>query len=321
MTTKFETPKISELTPTNLNEYAILIAFHKKSWTPSARDARIEGNTKEREGYYGEARLYKQLVSKSWLEDFRANARAARKFHDENTLPWADLGYRILVASNYQSYIEAMSEFVMTSKRLVQELQEKWPEALEEARALWPGETFNPDDYPTVDEIPELFMVDWTERPIPNSEDFRLKDINPAMQKRMQEKLDADLTIAISEAMVAPWEKIFGLIKKIVDGLSSIEKNERSHFEYTTLSNLATLVSIMPGLNISNDPKLQEIADEAGEILTKIGIDENSTPEEVQKAAKHLKRRSGVGEAFREDVLGDTKKALDKMSGFMGGAS
>ena len=314
---KFETPKLNELTPSNLNEYAILVAFHKKSWTPSARDARIEENTKEREGYFGEARLYKQLVSKAWLEDFRANARLARKFHDESTLPWSDLGYQILVAANYQNYIETMSEFVMNSKRLVEELKDKWPDALAEARALWPGDTFNDDDYPTVAEIDELFSLDWTERPVPNSGDFRLQDINPAMQKRMQEKLDADLTDAITEAIAAPWESIFGLITKIVAGLSDEKKDK---FEYTTLSNLASLVAIMPGLNISNDPNLQEIADDAAALLQKIGVDENSTQEEVQEAGRLLRLKSGVRDAEREDRLADAKKTIDKMSGFMGGA-
>ncbi len=309
---KFETPKIAELTPTNLNEYAILIGFHKKSWTPSARDAQIEENTKDREGYQGEARLYKQLVSKVWLEDFRKNARAAAKFHEENTLPWADRGFRILVASNYETYVNGMAEFVTNSGRLVTELQAKWPDAIAEARSLWPGDTFNEDDYPTVEEIPELFKIDWTERPIPNSDDFRLKDINPAMQKRMQEKLDADLSDSITEALAAPWETAFSAIQRIAETLT-----EGGRFEYTMVSNLSRLVAALPGLNISGDERLAEIAEDAKALLRTIAGTESVTDDEAKTVAKELRKDDGLKDAAAEDA----RKALDKMSGFMGGAA
>jgi hypothetical protein len=314
----FEIPKLKEIAPHDLKDYAILVAFHRKDWTPTAKDERVEQETRDRLGYSGDADFRKKLINKAWLSEFRQVARSALTFHRDNTLPWTDRGFRILLGKNIQRYFDGMSEFKMRAEVLVDQLAENWPAILDESRSLWPGDLYDPSDYPGQEEIKVLFGIDWSERPIPDSNDFRLKDINPSMQKEIQKRMDADVIKAIREASETPWLLAFEAIERVVETLADTDKT----FHYTMISKLAKLVDALPGLNLTEDPRLDEIAKDAKDLLYKmsaeieVSIDDD---EDLKEAAEDASKAIRKDEDLRSALGDDAKKALDKMKGFMGG--
>lgn len=315
---KFTTPDVATIDPKDLRDYAILVGFHKKAWTPTARDRRVEDETQQRKGYMGEATFRKRLIKKEWLAEYRKVARQALTFHLENTLPWSDRGYRILVAKNIQRYLDGMSEFKIRAEVLVNELQNNWPAIIEEAKTLWPGEMFDPSDYPTDLEIGEMFGIDWTERPIPSSDDFRLQDLNPAMKKIIQEKMDAAVKNSIREATEEPWRIAFESIQRVVETLKDADKG----FQYTMLTKLQGLVDTLPGLNLTDDPRLAEVAEDARTLLGKISSEFETADDEdeLREAAEDASVELRKNKELRTAVAEDAQAALDKMAGFMGGA-
>lgn len=322
MTTNI-TPKLEDITPDTLAERAILVGFHKKAWSPTARDTNVEMETKQRKGYLGDATFRKTLIDKTFLTDWNANARAMRNFHMANTLPWTDRGFRVLLAQNIDAYTNAMAEFVATGERLAVELQQRWPTIIEHAKTLWPPEMFDETNYPTTDEVLEMFQVSWSERPVPTKGDFRLANISEGMRSRMQENLEKAVAASIAVAIEEPWLRLTEAVERMVGTLASAER-----FEYTMLTNLAAVAAAMPGLNLTNDPKLDEVCadinallvdlkEKAGEVKT----DEDDTEETIER-----KRAKKAAEVIRKDeeakasAQAKAQAVLDKMSGFMGGA-
>jgi hypothetical protein len=321
MTAKELTPKLEEITPDTLAERAILVAFHRKAWSPTARDADLERDTKDRHQYNGDATIRKVLIDKTFLAEWNANARAAKVFHKSMTLPWTDRGFRVLLAQNIEKYTNGMAEFQATSERLAVELQGRWPTIIEHSKTLWPDALYDETNYPTTDEILGLFQIGWDERPVPTAGDFRLANVNDAMRSRMQENLEKAVAASIEQAMAEPWLRLTEAVQRMLGTLT-----EGGRFEYTMLTHLASVASAIPGLNLTNDPALAEISDDINALLkdlaekAEVELDEDEEEPE-KKVAQETAKKLRKDEELAQSATDQAQAVLDKMAGFMGGAA
>jgi hypothetical protein len=323
MTPKDLVPSLDEITPENLAERAILVSFHRKSWSPTARDRDLEYETKERKGYLGDATIRKVLIDKTFLTEWAANARAAGTFHKEMTLPWTDRGFRVLLGPNIERYTEGMAEFVARDRRLAVELQQRWPDIIENSKTLWPEELYDPTNYPTTDEILSLFEIGWDERPVPTKGDFRLTAMSDAMRERMQENLERAVSASIALAIEEPWMRLTESVQRMIESLT-----REGRFEYTMLTQLSALAGAIPGLNLTNDPRLAKVASDIFEMIEELKavagepkIDDDDTDADIdrkraQKAAAAVRK----DDELKAETARKAQEVLERMSGFMGGA-
>jgi hypothetical protein len=135
--------------------------------------------------------------------------------------------------------------------------------------------------------------------PLPDSQDFRASlsgDTVADIKKDIQMELEKTTQLAMRE----PYERLYNHISRIVMRLSDKE----GVFRDTLITGLADLCAILPGLNLTGDPQLEDLRKRAERMIA------NLDPQD-------LRDRPSV----RRDVAREAAQIQHLMAGFMGPAS
>jgi len=111
---------------------------------------------------------------------------------------------------------------------------------------------------PEVWEIQDKFAAKTTILPIPETSDFRvaLSDVDIS---EIRKEMETDLNNMVGKAMENLWYQLIEMIKKIQTTTAKPNKI----FRDSMISNLKDFCEMIPKLNITDDPKLEEARKEA----------------------------------------------------------
>lgn len=279
---------IASVTEKKLDQSAMLINLKISQWTArkldkktSAKVARDAGIAADRGSYY------KTLVGGDTIAAIKTKANEIRSYHYRMTLPWADDGPRLLPAMAYFEYMQQMQEFGDQYHSLVREFVDEYPMAREEAKRLL-GSLFDEADYPDTQSVAGKFDMDITVMPMPTSGDFRV-DLSEEEVERVRADITRRTEAVLAESMKEVYDRILKVTEAFVDRLGDEDKV----FRNSLVENARSLHSLLPKFNLTNDPKLNELA-ERMEMLCKHDPDElRKDPRvraETHKAARHMKK-------------------------------
>lgn len=313
---KQQSIKFAEITPQTLGERAVLVSFHRTEWQPNKRDRKVEDEAAERYGITGKARYYKSVVDvDAYLARWREIANKAWDYHCKHTLPWQWKGAQILGGGAVMRYAEVMDGFIAQANREAEWIVGKLEDAKAKAREQW-GPLYKEEDYPSAADLRAKFSLSYDFNPVPTGGDFRLADVNPAMQEIMQSKLNEQVQAGINDVLQVPWQKLNGAIMRLVETMA----NEKKKFHYTVFTTLAELVSAMPALNIGGNPELDKAAKRTTALLKSIHPALQKPGAKADDAARAVAKELRKDSATRQAVAKDARKVLDSMAAFAGGA-
>jgi hypothetical protein len=252
----------------NISDKAMLVSLSISAWTARKLDKKVTREVAERNGTTEQwGRYNKTLIAEEETKKIQAISNDVRQFHYKNTLPWSDQGDRLLPAANYLQYTEAMREFRGKFESAVDSFCAKYPDLVAEAKVQLNG-LFNADDYPSPSAIHNRFSFAVDVSPLPVAADFRvtLNDdevatIKNSIEKRSQEKLET--------ATRDLWQRLYEAINHMAKTLRDPEKI----FKNTLVSNVQELANLLPRLNVTNDPKLAELCNQAKDSLCSVQPD------------------------------------------------
>lgn len=232
------TPSSSpQMTNSQISSKGILVKLNISQWTANRKDNDVTTATNANFGASKDAGHYQKfLVSKSSLRDVNRAASKARKFHYERTLPWGDDGERILAADMVMDYTRGMRDCRHEFDFAVREFVNKYPGLIIDSQQSL-GKMFNSAEYPTTSEVLNRFKLDTHMRPVPISDDFRIK-ITEAEASRIKAKLDAENQTLIKDAMQDVWDRLYNSVKMMADRLGEKDKS----FKRSTVENVATQI-------------------------------------------------------------------------------
>lgn len=281
-----------------IQERAMIVGFHQGKWGAKAKDRDAENyikNVYESKGDVGT--FYKKLMP-DYVKDINKIYSEAYKFHNENTVPYDDNGNRFILNQNYFKYVGQMKEYQSKVNVKLQEMIGEYSEALKEDE-LRMNKGFKLSDYPTVDALQNKYKFFLDVDKIPdNNELFNDLQAETEEQKKLLEEIQAEkekkFNDKLETAMKSVWNRIYDVVKHMEEKLS----NPDARFHGSTVENIKELLDILPQLNITNDPKLEEIRQE---ILSKLTIYRTEvlrdSPEIRKETAKNadeiLKKMSG----------------------------
>lgn len=241
------------------------------------------------------ARVNKHLVPKEALAPVVTAAGAIRTHFYDKTLPWRDNGDRLMTRILYMEFIENHERLVSAFKDAVEHfLTVDYPKAREQA-AFRMGELFKPDDYPTITDLRWRFRANLEISPISTANDFRVQ-IDAAHVDRVKADIEAQAEKRVHAAMADVWRRMAETVGYFADRLG----DPKAVFRDSTVRNVAELVDLIPGLNLLDDPNIEQLRVEIKSKLT--GID----PKDIRKDAE-----------FREELSGQAKEIVDRMQGFI----
>jgi hypothetical protein len=240
-------------------------------------------------------RVNKLLIDSDAFKEVQATSSEVRDFVKTNTLPWYDKGYRALLRQRYQAFVE---------KFHIKE-QNWWAAVDHFVRVKYPAEVakasfrlvdaFVESDYPGVNELRDRFKLTLDIAPIAGADDFRVK-LDEATVTDIQDKIRAATEQRVHDAMVDVWERV----EKAVQHFAARTGPDIERFHATTVTNMVELVDLLPALNLTNDPKLKEMATKLRSTLCTYD-------------PKDLKKDLSVRKAANQDAA----KIMEDMESFM----
>lgn len=284
--------------PGKLNARAMLVSLNISLWTARKLDKRITAEVNTQHNASNDAGRYnKHLLpgdARSY-DTLRKAAQAARDTYYTQTLPWSADGARILPAMNFMEFSAQMRKHRAEYDAALADFLADYPSLQANARVLLNG-MFNPADYPAPGDLAGRFGFALNFSPVPDAGDFRV-DIADDAAATIRQQIEKNAREAEARAMRDLWDRLHDATAAMVDRLSQPD----AIFRDSLIGNMRELLAILPRLNISNDPALAALADEAD-----------------RKLAAYHPQDLRDDKATRAAVAADAAAIMDKMRDFMG---
>ena len=277
-----------------LGERALLVTLNVGSWNGMALDKEVSDEVSETHKADKDAGRYnKRIIATKFLSNVSSHISVARKSHRLLTLPWQDDGTRILSVTGYEHYTQTMKLKSHGMEAAATEFVKNLPDYIKEAKTRL-GTMFNPDDYPTADEVREKFYIDVEMKPIPESGDFRAKLTTEAV-KAVTQDIENRCNAKVEAAMQDVYARIVDVTAKMSERLRAFEPSAKDEptknvFRDTLVGNVAELADLIPSLNITGDPKLDALAKQLKDDLVEY------SPEVLRADAKARKKTADNAE-------------------------
>jgi len=288
-----------------INESAMLVSLNISQWRGYKSDKKISdevARTHSSDPTMGKYR--KSLLAREALASLQKIAGAARDDHYTLTLPWSDVGKRILSSPMYFKYNQTMKAHQTAFWNEFRNVfQPNYAQYVEDARRLLNG-LFKPEEYPSPSKIESKFAFCMSVDPIPDAVDFRV-DLGDAETARIKSQIESNVQSTIEFAVKDIWTRLASVVGKMSERLHAYtdateDTPVQSAFRDSLVSNIIDLLDIVPLLNITEDPAIDQFCKRIRRELTA------HSPEELRDSA-----------IVREDTARRADEILSKMSGYL----
>lgn len=292
------TPK--KTTDTGIHTRALLIWLTISVWTARKFDRKISDKvntdlkaTKDAGRWNkfllpGDAKSYKGLVAASG---------ALRQWHYDQTLAWADEGWRLLPTANFQAYADGFREHKATIRRALDAFIAEYP-TLQQQSARLLGDAYNPADFPPASEIRDRFKCDVSYSPLPMDGDIRVNladDQIAAIESTIKSKIHAATETAVQDA----WTRLYDVVERAYARIADPD----AVFRDSLIINVRECCDILKRLNVTNDPQLESMRAKVSREIA--GIDPDTLRDTDTR----------IGKQYRADVANKADAILKTMSG------
>lgn len=283
----------------DINTRAMLVNLSVSVFNPTRLDRKVTDEVttmKQADRDAGDYR--KRIVPKAVIDPVLRAANAVYLDHKAMTSPWADGGTRLLCIDIYEQYADKISG----GKRIFEREVDRFLRQYEDIREKAPirmGATYNPADFPPVDEARARFGIrtEWT--PLPNGSDFRLH-LNDTDLSELRSSVDERVAAAVEESKN-------DLAKRLVDRLSHISERlakPENIFRDSMIEGLRELLDMIPRMMITPDPVLEVAVAEAKARIAGHSPD-NLRDEELTRASAKL-----AADEILKKMMGASYKGL-----------
>lgn len=245
-----------------LTDRAMLVSLTIKQWTAAKHDKAVSREVAtSHNSDVTMGRYNKQLLAKTALEKIKRAAGAARTEHYYRTLPWSDEGFRMLSSAGYFDYSDKMRALQNDFDAAVTEFIQNYPQYVQDARARLNG-LFKAEDYPSEKEMRSKFSLGFNVCPVPTASDFRV-DLGDAETARVRAEIQAATDATVKTAMSDAFDRVRKVIAHMAESLRNYAVTPdgvQNAFRDSLVGNVCDMAAILPTLNVTGDPALDQIA-------------------------------------------------------------
>jgi hypothetical protein len=217
---------------------------------------------------------------------------------DDLTNPYRDGGDRLLPAANQQRYFDIVEAGIpMVYDVLLPAFIRDYPDLIEAARQNSLGNTFNLSDYPPAAEVREKFGVSVEYDPLPSTS-FAGQGLSPEVQRRMEREAEERATQRLEAGM----DDAFMRLYKVVNNMHEALSNPKATFKNTLFGNVQQVTDLLQNLNVTNNPRLEQLRREAQEKLLQYQPDRMA--ERVRNSSRTRNQVAGHAAEILEALRG-----------------
>lgn len=236
---------------------AMLVDLSISCWTARKRDrAASEQVARNNNAARGVASVNKKLLGDcAELDAVQKFTESVRTLHRSMTMPWSDLGLRLLPTAQFFRYQQQMTALETEFHRLVKAFIDAYSWEIAEARVKL-GDLFREDEYPPTSHVEGKFAFRMAFVPLPDANDWRVDieaQAKQALQTEYQKYFDSQLKAAMDDL----WGRLRDTLTTLTKQLEPAAEGEKAKRIYDSVVDRAKeLVSMMETCNVTNDPHM-----------------------------------------------------------------
>ena len=245
-------------TAPSITSSAMLVELMISVWTGKKRDkAASEEVARNKNADKGVASVNKKLLGDcaelDALQKFSANVR---NMHYHATLPWSDMGPRLLTTTRYFKYNADFTALQAEFGRLVDTFLAAYDWEIMQSQAKL-GDLFDVTEYPSGDDLRNKFRFKLNYIPLPDAGDWRI-DIGNEAQTVLRDQYSTYYTEQLASAMNDVWRRLFDTLTTLSRQLSDQTEDGKTPKIYASVFDRALeIVDMMDTCNVTNDPSMQ----------------------------------------------------------------
>lgn len=238
----------------SISSSAMLVELNISVWTGRKFDKQVSAeidtqkHTATRAGNY-----HKKLFADEPVFDaigkFAGNART---MHYYSTMPWSDSGLRLLTTKMYFDYQQQITARQQEFYKLVDSFLNSYDDMIARAHTKL-GDLFNPEDYPSKEDVADKFRFSVKYCPVPEVGDFRV-DVNSEALSFLQTSYSEYYDEQIKNAYADVWQRTHEALTNMSTKLAGEKKQI---FRDSLVTNVEEMVSLLDAFNITDDPKMR----------------------------------------------------------------
>jgi len=242
-------------TAPNLASSCIQIDFSAGTWTGRKLDRKASDEVEiQNRAHPRMANVHKKLLGDCQeLIAIRKFVGNVRNSHYRMTLPWSDMGLRIIPTTKYFDYHKQMTEYQNEFYKMLDKFLGVYDWAVIQAETTL-GDMFNKNDYPTADTLRGKFNWRLSYIPMPDAGDFRV-DIGNEQADAIREQCAEYYSTMFHQAI----QEIAEPLKNMSERLDYSNGEDKKVFRDTLVSNVVTAIDL---LGVTTDPKFVKIKQE-----------------------------------------------------------
>lgn len=272
---------------------AVLVNLSISQWSGRRFDKKATEEINSTHGATNAGRFNKLLVDQEIIKALTKKASAIRTFHREQTLPWGDNGDRILPAKNFLDYMNQMNSLIADYEDEINSFMASYDRAIADAQIKL-NTLYNPNDYPSKEEMRAKFSVTTTLNPVPEENhitDMNLGGIPDGQMEAIRAQINSDVVSRHEEAIKELVQRAKDAVQRIVHTLSEAKDKV---FRNTMVTNISDMIELFPKLNYTNDPRINDIIREMQSLV----IDPDSLRSDDIARENYLKRAKELDKMF-----------------------
>jgi hypothetical protein len=285
-----------------IRETAVLANVSISMWGGTSTDNNLLSEVKKQHNATGDVgRVIKNKLAGAdeKLKITRSAHAAVRTKFYELTLSWVSdphalrqTGPRLLPHALFNTFMTEMGRLKREAEAALEDFLADYPSLVTKAKANLG--TMADTNYPDVDELRGLFRISFDWEPIPDGSQFRGLESN--VLGKLSNHLHKKQQRQIAGAQAEMWAEARQRVEHMVERLATTTGSDAPKFKSATIDAVRSLITLMPGWNITGDPKVAEITQDLERLL--LGVD-----------AQELRK----DERMRNDVAQQARSVADKM--------
>lgn len=230
------------------------------------------------------------IVTKKLLPDceelsaIHKMTQAIRTFHTSSTMPWGQLGIRLLPTKSYMSYHNEVSGMMAEWQLLVDKFISAYDWEISQAQASL-GDMFVSTDYPDATSLRSKFSVNLSYAPLPDAGDFRVDIGNDALRE-VQDRYNSFYQTRFEQAMGDVWQRVYKALSAASERLDYSDSEDKRIFRDSLVGNIITLVDVLDVCNVTNDTQMSALRQQLQQAFDGITADALRDDEYLRKETK-----------------------------------
>ena len=231
-----------EIKAPNLSSASMLVDFSASVYTARKKDVSASEELETiKKADPNVANVHKKLLGNCpelvAVQKFVGNTRNA---HSSMTLPWSDMGMRLLPTSTFFKYKQYMTKAEQEFHTLVEKFFDIYEDAVVNAQTLL-GDLYNPANYPPLDVLRHKFGWRLSFVPLPTSGDFRV-EMEQEQAKSLAEEYDKHYSAMFGKAIDSMIGDLMKYLARLSDRLDYKSQEDKKVFHDTVTSNITDML-------------------------------------------------------------------------------